>query len=465
MKQITLGQLVTAVNGTLVGRFTDLDQIITDVDTDSRNIKRGSVFFPLVGDKFDGHHYITSALARGSVGCLISTEQEQYDPNKFYVMVDDTQKALGHLAAWYRSLFQLPVIAVTGSVGKTTTKDMLAATLATRYEVHKTQGNFNNTIGLPLTLLGLSDEHQICVVELGMDTAGEIDYLANIAKPNIGIITNIGDAHIERLGSHENILAAKSELLPHIPKDGLLLLNGDDIRLVAMKKPYEYQTYFVGQGIGLDYRAEETDSSDINSISFQVTTPEKQCKVDIPALGIHMMYPAMFSIAISERFHLSTTDIIRGIGNFVPSKMRMGMTSLPLSITVFDDTYNANPQSMRAALAILADHYASRKIAILGDMLELGPISPALHRGVGEELNKDKINCVVTVGELAKHIAEGAKKAGIAEVYSFETKTDAIQAVKSLVEANTTILLKASRGMALEEISEAIIEFVKQKYT
>ena len=225
MEEITLGQLLQAVNGTLLGPFQNPSAIMQKVDTDSRNMHPGSLFIPLVGDRFDGHAYINAALESGAVGCLTARERESYREDKFYVKVANTQRALRDLAAWYKSRFDIPFVAVTGSVGKTTAKDMIAAVLGTRFRVLKTEGNFNNNIGLPLTILRLDRTVQVCVLEMGMDRPGEIDYLADIVRPNVGVITNIGDAHIERLGSRENIFKAKCELLPHIRPGGLVGLN------------------------------------------------------------------------------------------------------------------------------------------------------------------------------------------------------------------------------------------------
>ena len=254
METITLGQLLQAVGGQLLGEF-DKNTPIFHVDTDSRDIHPGSLFIPLVGERFDGHAYINAALESGAAGCLTQRERESYQPGKFYVKVSSTQRALRDLAAWYKNQFQIPFVAVTGSVGKTTAKDMIAAVLGTRFRVLKTEGNFNNNIGLPLTILRLDRTVQVCVLEMGMDRPGEIDYLADIVRPNVGVITNIGDAHIERLGSRENIFKAKCELLPHIQKDGLLVLNGDDPMLASLRGHTPVKTVFCGQGEGLDYCA------------------------------------------------------------------------------------------------------------------------------------------------------------------------------------------------------------------
>lgn len=228
MEALTLRQLIEAVGGTLLGDFDDLDAEFSDVCTDSRSVSCGCLFLPLQGERFDGHGFINSALEDGAVGCLTARERESYLPGKFYVKVRSTQRALRDLARYYKERFSIPFVAVTGSVGKTTTKDMVAAVLGNRFRVLKTEGNFNNDIGLPLTLLRLDHSHEICVLEMGMDHAGEIDYLSEIVEPDVALITNIGDAHIENLGSREAIFHAKCEVFSHLKKNGLAVLCGDD---------------------------------------------------------------------------------------------------------------------------------------------------------------------------------------------------------------------------------------------
>ena len=235
MESLTLRQLLEAVGGTLLGEYKDPDAVFTDVCTDSREIREGALFLPLEGERFDGHSFINTALEAGAVGCITARERENYLPGKFYVKVRSTQRALRDLARYYKERFPIPFVAITGSVGKTTTKDMVAAVLSTRYRVLKTEGNFNNDIGLPLTLLRLDHSHQICVVEMGMDHAGEINYLSELVEPDVGLITNVGDSHIEKLGSREAIFAAKCEIFNHLKQDGLVILNGDDPMLATLR--------------------------------------------------------------------------------------------------------------------------------------------------------------------------------------------------------------------------------------
>lgn len=462
MESITLSQLLQAVGGQLLGEYADLETPILRVDTDSRSIHPGALFIPLVGERFDGHAYLNAALEEGAVGCLTARERESYHPDKFYVKVANTQRALRDLAAWYKERFDIPFVAVTGSVGKTTAKDMIAAVLGTNYKVLKTEGNFNNDIGLPLTILRLDRSYEVCVLEMGMDKFGEIDYLAEIVKPDVGVITNIGDAHIERLGSRENIFKAKCELLPHIKKDGLLVLNGDDALLSTLRGKTPVSTVFCGQGEGLDYRAQSVGGDGVSHIHCRLTTPHMDREVHIPALGEHMIYPALTAAAVAEYFGLIPDQIELGITRFVPTRMRMNLLHRADGITILDDTYNANPQSMRAAISALADSRSGWKAAVLGDMLELGPFAPALHAGVGSCLGKAGIDCLVAVGEMSEYMAQGARESGVPMVFHCADKSAAKVVLNQIVKPDSTILIKASRGMELEELTSYLLELTKE---
>lgn len=462
MQTITLGQLLEAVHGKLLGTFADLNAPVAHVDTDSRNIHENALFIPLVGERFDGHAYINMALDGGAAGCLTARERESYREDKFYVKVSNTERALGDLAAWYKERFAIPFVGVTGSVGKTTAKDMIAAVLGTRFKVLKTEGNFNNNVGLPLTILRLDESYQVCVLEMGMDRFGEIDYLGSIVRPEVGVITNVGDAHIERLGSRENILKAKCEILPHIKKDGLLVLNGDDELLGTLRGNTPVDTVFCGKGEELEYKAALTGGDGISHIHCHLTTPRMDREVKIPALGEHMIYPSLIAAAVAERFGLTAEEIERGLTQFVPTRMRMNILKRAEDITILDDTYNANPQSMRAAVSVLADSRSSWKAAILGDMLELGPFAPALHIGVGECLGKAGIDCLVAVGDMARYIAQGARDSGVAQVYHFEDKSEAEMILPQILRPDSTVLVKASRGMKLEELTASLLKYTRE---
>lgn len=460
MEHITLEHLLIATKGTLCGAFQQLQQPITAVDTDSRNLQAQSVFFSLVGERFDAHTFLPTMADSVISGFVISKELEHYSPHKFYVKVEDTHKALGDFAAWYRQQFSIPFIAVTGSVGKTTAKDMIASVLSSKYNVHKTQGNFNNTIGLPLTLFQLERHHEICVLEMGMDTLGEIDYMGRIVKPQVAVITNIGDAHIERLGSRENIKKAKYEIIPHIATDGYLLRSDPHThgiitvdKIQGVLQPSLTQTYQC-----LCW----TDDGVSTSQGSLASPNHKYEDISLPSLGQHMQYPVLFALAISELYGATAEEIRQGISRFVPTKMRQNQVFLPESITILDDTYNANPQSMKAALSVLSHHKGEKKIAVLGDMLELGDYSKALHQEIGVYVGKQDIDVLITVGEQAHYIGEGCTQGN--HVYVCQTKEQALSHIKEHVTPHTTLLFKASRGIALETLVQECITFVQDTY-
>ena len=461
MEPITLRQLLEAVDGTLLGEFSDLDATFTAVDTDSRNIRPGSLFIPLQGERFDGHAFLPAALSAGAAGCLTARTRDSYEPGKFYVKVRSTQRALRDLARWYKKQFDIPFVCITGSVGKTTTKDMVAAVLGEKFRVLKTEGNFNNNIGLPLTLLRLDREDEICVLEMGMNHAGEIEYLSEIVEPDVALITNVGDSHIENLGSREGIFRAKCEIFSNMKRSGTVILNGDDEWLTTLKGQLPFPTVFVGRGEGLDYRATQVDSDGETHLNCQVTTPRQSFSVCIPALGAHMVYPALMAAAVGELYGMTGEEIARGVKNFLPTKMRMNVMRLPGDVVVLNDAYNANPQSMRAAAAVLGDAKDRRKVAIVGDMLELGPSSDLFHRAVGQSFGEMGTDCLIAVGELARYLAEGAREAGMGQVYRFDTLEQAMPIILEQLRPGTTILVKASRMMKFERIVEALAAAAK----
>ncbi len=462
MQALTLRQLLEAVNGTLLGDFDDLDAQAVQVSTDSRSITPGCLFIPLEGERFDGHSFIQAALEAGAAGCLTARERESYLPGRFYIKVRSTQRALWELARYYKKLFPIPFIAVTGSVGKTTTKDMTAAVLGARFCVHKTEGNFNNDIGVPLTLLRLEAQHEVCVVELGMDHAGEIDNLARLVEPDMALITNIGDAHIENLGSRENIFKAKCEIFPHLKRDGLAVLNGDDPLLASLEGTLAQRTVFVGEGEGLDYTARDLSSDGAGHLFCRVKTPRSQFEANIPALGSHMIYPTLMAAAVAEALGMAPDEIIRGIGAFLPTKMRMNIVRCKGDIVILNDAYNANPQPRRAAAAVLGDAQGRRKVAVVGDMKELGPGSEQFHRAVGGYFAQSGADRLIAIGELARFMAEGAQEAGLAQADYFPTLDAARNALSREVRAGVTILVKASRSMAFEKIVDFLLTNVPQ---
>ncbi len=474
MENITLGDLLLAVDGKLLGDFQNLSTVFSHVETDSRKVKPLDLFFALIGERFDAHDFVEDI--KEGVGFVISKELSHYQGDKFYVLVEDTQKALGDLAKWYRNSFDIPFIAVTGSVGKTTTKDMIGSILGEKFSVHKTQGNFNNLIGLPLTLLNLERKHQISVVELGMDCFGEIEYMANIVKPDFAVITNLGEAHIERLGSRENIKKAKYELIPHIKNHGVLIRNGSEtfekyaeipsIIVDKLGDTTSFQEWDLEERLG---NPELYQAVSVNTVENTLTKAEILCdkgdfSVEIPALGEHMVYPVMIGLGIGFSLDLTLEEMKRGISNFSPSKMRMNQLVFNDSIIFLDDTYNANPQSMEAGVEILSNQTSDCRIAVLGDMMELGDFSKESHQKIGAFVAEKEIDFLFAVGTLSVDMAESAKNIGKTKVFHCETKEIAFDLLKDKILPNTVILFKGSRSMALDKLVKNCEEYVKGKY-
>ena len=465
MEAITLGQLIEATNGTLLRGGQQEDNIgiqpenisITGIQSDNRIVEEGDAFFAFVGDKTDGHRYVTAALEAGAAGAVVSKEPEEYLPGKFYVLVKDTIEALGDLAHWYRERFSIPVVGITGSVGKTTTKDMIASVLSVKYTTLKTQGNYNNNIGLPKTLLNLSADTQMAVIEMGMNHLKEIDYLVRIAKPQTAVITNIGDAHIGNLGSKENIFKAKCEIFEGLEDGGYAVLNGDDEYLTRLRedpdKKERFVLTFVGESEGCEWRAVDIKEDSQDSMSFTAVTPIGTFDLKVPALGHHMIYPALTAAAVGAHYGLSAAEIQDGIAGYVPTKMRMETLQLEGGIVIYNDTYNANPQSMKAGLLTLSHTKAARRIAVLGDMKELGDSEERLHREVGAYAASLQPDVLITAGEAAALLAEEARRGGLAKIYACRDKEEAKAAIQKEAGKDTAWLFKASRSMAFEELA------------
>ena len=454
MEPMRVRELLAATGGTLLGNpdNQDLEAVITAVETDSRAAHDGALFVALRGEQTDGHRYISSAMANGAAGCLVEDVPEEFLPGKFYIQVPSTLEAVGHVAKAYKEKFKIPVIGVTGSVGKTTTKDMIAAVLGRKFRVLKTEGNFNNELGLPLTLFRLTPKDEICVLEMGMSALGEIDYLTRIVVPDVAVITNIGDAHIENLGSRENILKAKCEIFNYMSSAGLAVLSGDDAMLRGLDGQVTPKTVLCGAVGQPPYQASNISQLGARGMECTVKTPKTEFTVTVPALGNHMIYPVLMACAIGEWFGLTGEELAEGIRAFVPTKMRMNVVRKG-EVTILDDAYNANPQSMRAALEVLSQSGGDRRVAILGDMFELGVLGPELHRGVGEFAGTvGNIDALLAVGDLAWNLYDAACQSSIPDVIYAEDKEEAKKYLPDLVKPGTVILAKASRGMHFEEL-------------
>ena len=442
MTPLTVGELCDAVGGTVLQSG---GAAVTGVTTDSRSVPEGALFIPLVGERFDGHVYIDKALSAGAAGCLTAQAPETLLPGKFYIRVSDTRLALKALASWYRGRFDLPVVQVTGSVGKTTTKEMIASVLSRRYDTLRTEGNFNNDIGTPLTLLRLTEKHQAAVIETGMNHFGEIRYLGEMVRPDIAVITNIGDAHIENLGNtRQGILQAKCEIFENLAADGAAVLNGDDALLDTVALPQPILRCGVGENC--DVRVTDIDDRGLEGIACTVTTEKAAYRLETSAPGRHMVYPLAMAAAIGERLGLTAAEIAAGTAAYAPVGSRMHLIHMDGERLVIDDCYNANPQSMAEGLRMLAASRHARRVAVLGDMGELGELTVQAHRDMGA-LTRQLGLTTVAVGEKMKSLTGTDPDARW-----FATVEEALPCIRQLFVPGTAVLVKASNAMHFENI-------------
>ena len=442
MTPCTAREICAAVGGTLL---QDSGAPVTGVTTDSRAVQPGQLFIPLVGERFDGHAYISKALDGGAAGCLTAREPETLLPGKLYIQVADTRLALKALASWYRDKFDLPVVQVTGSAGKTTTKEMIASVLSQRYNTLRTEGNFNNDIGAPLTLLRLMPEHQAAVIETGMNHFGEIRYLGEMVRPDIAVITNVGDAHIENLGNtRQGILRAKCEIFENLTPKGVAVLNGDDELLNTVTLP---QTILrCGVGDGCDVRVTDIDDRGLEGVACTVTIEGEHYRLTTSAPGRYMIYPMAMAAAIGRRLGLTGEEIAAGVAAYTTVGSRMHLIRLPGERLVIDDCYNANPQSMAEGLRMLAASPAQHRVAVLGDMGELGQLTAQAHRDMGALTRRLGLTAVA-VGEKMHALTETDPQA-----QWFATVEEAMPAIRQLFTPGTAVLVKASHAMHFESI-------------
>lgn len=449
MQRININDIVTATGGRLVCGNGDFE--ISEITTDSRKAGVNMLFVPILGENNDGHDFIGSAFENGADAVITHRDIPEI-PGKNIVRVEDTRVAFGDIARFYKQKYNLPTVGITGSVGKTTTKDMISAVLAMKYNTLKTQGNFNNDIGLPITIFRLEKKHEMAVLEMGMSHMGEIHYLASIAKPDVAVITNIGMSHIENLGSQENIWKSKMQICDFFDENGLLVVNGDDEFLRRGSDKCKVISCGI-ENKNCDLVAEDIENLGIDGTRFKVRVEGEKYEVYVKIPGVHNVYNALCAIAVGRHFGVSMQDIIDGIREFLLTNMRMEIKNSG-GICVINDCYNASPDSMRAALKVLQNMKSVRKIAVLGDVLEMGGFAEKALYGVGLEM--DGIDILVTVGENSKYIAKGAKLSGVETVVSFGSNNEAIDYLEEHIKEGDAVLIKASRGMHFEEITEAL---------
>ena len=444
MKNFSISQAAAACGGRVSAPYTDRE--LGRIVIDSRQVQPGDLFVAYKGEKVDGHDYITMALDKGAACCL--AERVPEGESRPVLLVDEVQSALEKIAAAYRSTLSLPVIGITGSVGKTSAKEMIAAVLSERFRVLKTEGNLNNQIGVPMTVSRIEPEHEVAVVEMGISGFGEMTGLARIARPNIAVFTVIGHAHLEFLGDLEGVFRAKTEMLAFLPEDGTVIVNGDDPYLKALRCPQKILT--VGLGAENDLRAEEIRSLGEEGTACVLVYGERRIPVEIPAFGKHLVYAALEGAAVGLTLGLGDEEIRAGIANFHNVGRRAARIETGF-LTLIDDSYNANPDSVKCGIDSLLQ-LPGRHVALLGDMLEMGENSAELHREVGRYAREKGVDALYTAGPLAACMAEAA--GDIAR--QFETREALIAALPELLHQGDTVLVKASLGSRFLEVVEAV---------
>lgn len=453
MPEFTIEEVVNATQGIIkkvkASKFNG-------VFTDTRKIQKGALFVALQGDKFDGHNFLENAISNGASGVIVSkkyseSELEQLDTT--VIKVQDTLTAYQDLAKAHRKKFSIPVIAITGSNGKTTTKDLTAAILSSKFNVLKTQANFNNEIGLPLTLLQMSSIHDVAVVEMGMRGFEQIRQLAKVAQPTIGIVTNVGETHMELLGSIENIALAKAELVEEMDAQGFVILNGDNSYVKDMQNKVKGDFILFGCGDYCNLKATNIETND-ECTKFSCIYMGKTEAFTLPMVGRHNVYNALAAIAVAQYLDLTADEVRCGLSNFAASGMRLAVTRVR-NYTVINDAYNASPMSMMAAIDTLREVAKERSVAVLGDMLELGDVSEASHQKVGQKLVQAGVNIVVALGEMSKWIVEEAQKGGVVAIHC-KSHDEVAAVLKNLLKAEDTILFKGSRGMQMEKVIDLL---------
>lgn len=459
MKNMTLEGMAQACRGIYRGPEALKNREVTAITTDSRTVDPGCLFVPIVGARADGHDFIPQVMEKGAL-CTLS-ERDLGDQNFPYIQVQSSLQAVKDLAEYYLEQLQIPVVGITGSVGKTSTKEMIAAVLAQKYRVLKTQGNFNNELGLPLTVFRLRDEDQLAVLEMGISDFGEMSRLAKVARPNTCVITNIGWCHLENLKDRDGIFKAKTEMFDFLKPGGRVVLNGDDDKLCQVEQVQGKKPLFFGLEGTNDLWADEIQSLGLKGTRCQIHTSEGSFYVKIPMPGRHMVYNALAGTAVGLLYGLNLQEIQAGIESLQPVSGRFRILETG-KYTVVDDCYNANPVSMKASLDVLKDGMG-RRVAILGDMGELGENEAQLHAQVGAHGATVGIDAMICVGPLCRHMAEAAREANPdLPVLSLDSREELLNQLPQLVQEGDTILVKASHFMGFERVVEALEKLAEE---
>lgn len=453
MKNMTLVNIAKAAGGELCNALGRENEEAAGVVLDSRKVEKGYIFIATKGERVDGHTFIDSVMDKGALGVIC--EKAPIQPKGPYILVKDSFQALKDVATFYREQLDIKVVGITGSVGKTSTKEMIASTLATHYTVLKTQGNYNNEVGLPLTVLRIRDE-QVAVLEMGISDFGEMHRLSRIAKPDVCVITNIGQCHLENLGTRDGILKAKTEIFDYMKEDAVICLNGDDDKLVTVKNVKGKMPVFFGKSDKNDVYSTDYENQGLAGSSITIHGKTSAFSVQIPLPGEHMVYNALAAAAVGSALGLTDKEISDGIEAVQPVGGRSHIIQED-NITIIDDCYNANPVSMKAAIDLLsmAD---TRTVALLGDMFELGAREKKLHEEVGAYAAYKNIDLIISVGKLCESLHEGAVsvKETRSEVHHFGDKEELKKQLGVLIHKGDTVLVKASHGMHFEELVELL---------
>ncbi|MEX1376075.1 MAG: UDP-N-acetylmuramoyl-tripeptide--D-alanyl-D-alanine ligase [Eubacteriales bacterium] len=447
MEPIILKDILKACDGKFFGDEKILDRQIYEISTNSREIVENTLFVPIVGDKFDGHDFIDNAFKDG---CLCALSHKKLNREN-YILVEDALKSYRDIAEYYRGLFDVKVIAITGSVGKTTAKEMMASVLSQKYDVLKNEGNFNNEVGLPKTLLNLAKHHEIAVVEMGMNSFGEISRLSKTARPDICIIMNIGDAHIGKLGSREGIFRAKTEIFDYMKKDGQVFLYGNDDMLVALNES-DLNPVFFGESSYNHVSVKGMQSSNIEGTEIQANINGELVDIKIPVPGGYMVPSVLCAAAVGKSLGLTDREIQQGVLSYRPAKMRKEIINTG-NLTIINDAYNACEDSIIAGLELL-ELAVGRKAAILGDILEVGEHGERVHYSVGQKAAEKNVDIIICCGEQSWHTYRGITENSEKKAYYFEDKAKMHQELDKIIKKGDTVLVKASRGCRFEETVE-----------
>ena len=455
MPAFSVQDIVRATQGALV--TGDLSIPVTGVSIDSRTLIVGDAFFAIVGHRLDGHAFLGEAAGRGAACVIVHALPDDVPSNVPTILVEDTTRALGRLAAWHRSKFPVPVVAITGSIGKTTAKELTAAVLATRFNVLKPASSFNNQWGLPLTLLRLGTEHQAAVVELGTNSRGEIAALAAIASPTVGVVTVVAPVHTEFLGSIEGVREEKAALVRALGADGVAVLNADDPRVASMARDCRARVVTYGLAPGATVRAAGEVTDGETGLRFALEVGDRRVPVTLTLGGRHNVTNALAAAAVGVAVNLDLDDIARGLGE-ARAPARRGQWVVAGDVTILDDTYNASPTSVRAALEMLSARRRGRRaVVVLGDMLELGAITDEAHREIGRAIAALPADEFVGVGRATALAVEAARTAGIPEAYHAKSYEDAVAHLVKRLAPGDVVLVKGSRGMRMERVVDALV--------